>query len=52
MRSDQEQEQDLINFEEKVSETGITFTIGMTSTSIEEDPFAEDFKEDKFVNQI
>ena len=49
---EQEQEQDADNFEGSASEIKSSFTIGMTSTSIEEDPFADDFKEDKFINQI
>ena len=47
-----EQDLDSDKIEGSVLETTNTFTSGVMSTNIEEDPFADDFKEDKFIDQI
>ena len=41
-----------ISSSERVVEAPNAFDAGLPSSGIEEDPFAEDFKEDKFLPQI
>ena len=40
------------NFERKDFESPNNFSMGFSTTNVNEDPFAEDFKEDKFIDQI
>ena len=44
--------QEAINFEENDLVSTNTFSGGLSVSHIEEDPFADDFKENKFVGQI
>ena len=49
-QASEEQESD--NVEQNDFETTNSFTGGMPVSNIEEDPFADDFKEDKFIDKI
>ena len=44
--------QEADNFEQNDFESTNTFSGGLSASNIEEDPFAVDFKEDNFVDQI
>ena len=45
-------DQEAINFEQNDLEPANTFSGGLSPSNIEEDPFAADFKEDKFIDKI
>ena len=45
-------EQEADNFERNDFESTNSFSGGLTVSNIEEDPFADDFKEDKFIDKI
>ena len=44
--------QEMNSSEQKDFETIYAFALGLSVTSIEEDPFANDFEEGKFIDQI
>ena len=46
------EEHDADNFGQKDFYTANTFSGKLSFSNVEEDPFAKDFKEDKFIDQI
>ena len=46
------EEQKSDNFEQNDIESTNTFSMPFSNSNVEEDPFAEDFKENKFIDQI